>query len=502
MTLRYILSSIVAVAFSLAIHANDVSCDSLKRLGDECVAAQRYIEALDLYTEGVKQAEKEQNERVRMACIGNIGNIYARYKDYELALHYYESTYDQALKLQDGKVARKAVENMLGCYCRLKEIDNAKRCLKLLSQMPGDNDVFDHFLLIQHQAMIFEAEGNLQPALSSYIEAHEFAESHNMDEIISIISLGLVGDCYTKLSQYPEAIDTYRSILKVAKQDRYIEQRQSAYQGMSEAYRGLGIADSAALYCDYATSLSDSIYDKQRFNNAKNKLFEYEKELTKREISLLNSRINVLTIAIVVFVLFIITLTVLAVIVMRQKRSLATAYNALWAQNEEQLRLAKAKAEAKAEVETNAEPTEDNAETTERDDVESPLSPSQAQDLLGRINEVMEQSEAIFSPDFSMTLLAKMVDSNTKYVSWVINDTYNKNFKTFLNEYRIRKASRMLTDQDNYGLLTMQAIGEMVGFKSQASFINAFKTILGMTPTMYLKLSIQNKGKEMPQAEA
>ena len=80
------------------------------------------------------------------------------------------------------------------------------------------------------------------------------------------------------------------------------------------------------------------------------------------------------------------------------------------------------------------------------------------QKLLGLINEVLNNVSSISDPDFSLQKLAEAVGSNTKYVSQVINEYYNKNFKTLLNEYRLREATRRLNDQEHYGNMTIQAI--------------------------------------------
>lgn len=67
--------------------------------------------------------------------------------------------------------------------------------------------------------------------------------------------------------------------------------------------------------------------------------------------------------------------------------------------------------------------------------------------------------------------------------------TYGKNFKTLLNELRVQEASKMLDDFENYGNYTIQAISEDVGYKSSTSFIQAFRRIVGMTPSVYQKLA-------------
>ena len=116
------------------------------------------------------------------------------------------------------------------------------------------------------------------------------------------------------------------------------------------------------------------------------------------------------------------------------------------------------------------------------------LSEEQRNRLLNSITTVMNDVAIISRSDFNLNMLADMVDSNTKYVSWIINDTYKKNFKTMLNEYRIHEACRRMSDTEHYGNMTLQAIYEELGYNSAASFIQSFKKVNGMTPSQYQKL--------------
>ena len=101
----------------------------------------------------------------------------------------------------------------------------------------------------------------------------------------------------------------------------------------------------------------------------------------------------------------------------------------------------------------------------------------------------MEDMSVISNPDFCLQMLADMVQSNTNYVSRVINNSYNKNFKTLLNERRIREACHKFSDSENYVGYTMQVIYEEVGYKNASSFIRAFKKVYNMTPSEYQKLA-------------
>ena len=116
--------------------------------------------------------------------------------------------------------------------------------------------------------------------------------------------------------------------------------------------------------------------------------------------------------------------------------------------------------------------------------------------LLNSITTILEDVAVISNSDFNLSMLAEKAGSNTKYVSSIINDVYGKNFKTVLNEYRIREACRRLTDKDRYGNMTIQAIYEELGYNSAASFIQAFKKVNGMTPSVYQKLKSGNEMKK------
>lgn len=108
--------------------------------------------------------------------------------------------------------------------------------------------------------------------------------------------------------------------------------------------------------------------------------------------------------------------------------------------------------------------------------------------LYRRILEFMESGTEYLDPDFSLNLLAKKIGSNSKYVSQVINDR-GRNFRNFINEYRIGEARRRLLDVDRFGNWTIQSIASSVGFLSTSTFNAAFKKFTGMTPSLYQKMS-------------
>lgn len=75
----------------------------------------------------------------------------------------------------------------------------------------------------------------------------------------------------------------------------------------------------------------------------------------------------------------------------------------------------------------------------------------------------------------------------------MINDEYGINFRAFLNRYRVKEAMRRLEDIDNYGHLTLKAIAESIGYRSQATFISVFTKETGLKPGIYQRLASERR---------
>ena len=88
--------------------------------------------------------------------------------------------------------------------------------------------------------------------------------------------------------------------------------------------------------------------------------------------------------------------------------------------------------------------------------------------------------------DFSAKELAKELNTNTRYISAVINSRFNTNFSCLINEYRVKEAMHRMTDK-RYVDMTIEEIGNVVGFANRQSFYASFYRIMGETPNSYRK---------------
>lgn len=116
--------------------------------------------------------------------------------------------------------------------------------------------------------------------------------------------------------------------------------------------------------------------------------------------------------------------------------------------------------------------------------------------IYDRILQVMADMDVICSSDFTLRLLADKVGKPYTEVSQVINEVLGKNFNAFLGECRVKEACRRLSDVEQYGNFTIEAISSSVGFKSRTNFVAIFKKVTGLTPSEYQRTAkLQNAVK-------
>lgn len=82
--------------------------------------------------------------------------------------------------------------------------------------------------------------------------------------------------------------------------------------------------------------------------------------------------------------------------------------------------------------------------------------------------------------------VAEMLGISPSYVSQLTNSITGENFSTYINQYRVEEAKKLILDEElaNYSLL---AIGLECGFSSKTTYYNWFKKTTGVTPNTFRK---------------
>ncbi len=121
--------------------------------------------------------------------------------------------------------------------------------------------------------------------------------------------------------------------------------------------------------------------------------------------------------------------------------------------------------------------------------------PKETEALLLSKLEKFESGKKYLSKDISLAQMAAIFDTNTKYLSEVINKYKKKNFNAYINELRISYIVSKLKSDPKYLNYKVSYLAEECGFSSHSIFSAAFKSATGITPNVFIHFLSQDLGQ-------
>lgn len=121
-----------------------------------------------------------------------------------------------------------------------------------------------------------------------------------------------------------------------------------------------------------------------------------------------------------------------------------------------------------------------------REERSSPVAFEYPADLLQKLNALMLEAKPFKKADLTVSDLAELLGTRSHILSRVINDNFEKNFRDFVNTYRIEEFIR-LASRKEYKHYTFLALAQEVGFNSKSTFNLAFKKLTNQSPREYFK---------------
>ncbi|HPS57962.1 MAG TPA: helix-turn-helix domain-containing protein [Spirochaetota bacterium] len=110
--------------------------------------------------------------------------------------------------------------------------------------------------------------------------------------------------------------------------------------------------------------------------------------------------------------------------------------------------------------------------------------------ICNRLYELMRDEKVFADEDLSLRDLASEPGISPHQLSQILNERVKKNFNTFVNEYRVDEAGRMLVDESRRSILS---VGIAVGFNSNTTFCTVFSRVTGRSPSSFRKNSQQGE---------
>jgi len=100
---------------------------------------------------------------------------------------------------------------------------------------------------------------------------------------------------------------------------------------------------------------------------------------------------------------------------------------------------------------------------------------------------LFEQGIAFTDGNLNLSVLSVMLETNSKYLSYVINKHKKKDFNNYINELRIVYIIKKLESSPEYLTYKISYLAEECGFSSHSKFAEKFKSVTGMSPSSFIR---------------
>ncbi|MFH0735480.1 MAG: AraC family transcriptional regulator [bacterium] len=445
-------------------------------------------EALEKFITVEKFCEKNKIENYLLKAINNIAVINARSGNIKLALEYFIKLLKRTENTSKTSEWVLAVLNIGNCY---HEMGDTNKAIEKFSESyllaKKYNFIYGINISLNNLSCLYYEQKNYTEAKKYSAESFRIANEKQDVELILESSVNLA-DILNKLGDKNKALYYVLEGIKIAEKINAKKQLKTLYKNAAVYYSEMGDFKYAFEYQNKYQTIKDTIFneanakaiaDLQTKYNIENK----EKDLQIKDLEIKDKNFQLVAESII-FGLVLTTLII--VLLLYRKRNLA--YIDLVNKNLELMA------------------TEDRLKLMEQEDVKenielriiqmkggvknhlkyknSTLNDDTRNRIMIDLTNLMEREKSFLDKDLSVEKLANLLNLNGKYLSQIINENFGENFPNFINELRIKEARRLLISPE-HAHLSLEAIGEIVGFHSKPSFNNAFKKFTGITPSFY-----------------
>ncbi|MCL2436111.1 MAG: tetratricopeptide repeat protein [Lentimicrobiaceae bacterium] len=437
-----------------------------------------YLSAYKYLIDALLICEEHNISSLQPAIYNNLGNIYAQFNKYEIAKTYYLKT----INLCEDTLSLDLLFNNLGYVeACLGNTDSAFYFLEKSLQIYKQHKKNDINIVLNSIGSLYQKTQQYDSAYH-YFQMSLKESRKEKDTIEEVTILSNLGNLFFETGKIDSALFYINLSNALVKEINDLKTLSDNYLLLSKIEELKGNTKSALKNFKEHANLKDSIFSATIFGDINQLQRLYEISKTNRQIEQLyiDQQIKERTIHYQKNIQFIISsvllsLCFLILYIYIQKRNLSRAYKILVEKHIKIIELENIATEKQIE---------EHKSLTLNDEKQN--------ELIERILLIMEDTSIIFDPEFSLAKLAVLLQYNHVSVSQVINNIFKKNFRLFLNEYRIKGAQKLFTAPEA-GKYTVESVAHQVGFKSPNAFRHAFKIITGVSPGFYLKSTLEKR---------
>lgn len=428
-------------------------------------------------------------------------NIEPEGHDVENALALYRQAFYEAMRLNEREIAERSLSNLLRSSFGTAGQELPHKEVEMLYAKYGDQSKFTKILKTLYGAMVDSKEGRIDESLRKFDEVIRLYESMRLDMREGreyVVTLYVKGAILAFGGRYGEAAGEWRKTIGQTYRFDQKDIRQITLEELARCYQFMGDTAELEKTTHHAVLLKDSLWNTRITQGLEQLKFQEEREAIKAAAAVTEYRSKVLRWVLLGSIVVILILGGISLMLWRTVSKLKERNEIIYrnARRDLSSTLPASHMEGDAEYSALSDsiPLKPSNTTIQRQN--KPIPDAQRDELLARIEKEMASPEVYCSPTLSLARLANLCNSNTKYVSYVINDRFGCNFQTYVNTLRVKEACRRFDNQSAYGYYSIEGIGESVGFNSRSAFISAFQRVLGMSPTVYRSISKEQSKRE------
>ncbi|WP_413785705.1 helix-turn-helix domain-containing protein [Elizabethkingia sp. HX XZB] len=114
------------------------------------------------------------------------------------------------------------------------------------------------------------------------------------------------------------------------------------------------------------------------------------------------------------------------------------------------------------------------------------ISQKRENELLQKL-EKFENSTEYLSRNFTISNLASILDTNTKYIHAILKSHKSKNFSSYINKLKINYIITKLYEYPEYLNYKISYLANIGGFSSHSHFTQVFKKEATISPSEFIK---------------
>ncbi|WP_124979559.1 helix-turn-helix domain-containing protein [Nonlabens xiamenensis] len=464
--------------------------EAFKIKGDHYFNQTMFKEAFNQYLQVANYAEIANSKEYQLIAEYNIADLKRRLNEKEEALAGYRKVWEGLqrgeIKMSDTLLYMSSLHSIANIFTDLNNPDSASYYNRLGYRKAVEYNFFDedhHFAL--NQGVSHYQRGEYQIALDSLIKHTAYYElqpsANNMP-----YAYYYLGKVYQKLNQQDSSVLYFKKVDSLFKHNNTAHNIiKDSYAELVNFYKDEGdlqhqiyytnqliIVDS--LLTDEKMFLSTGIYKKYDIPRLREEKRKAILELSKKEKDFQIVKLSML---------LLLTLTVLT--------SLFQFYNkTLYKRKFKNLIGDKLGREVKPIPDKKKQVVglsgKNSLTYTDNSKKKLNIPEITIKDILNRLSK-FEEEKGYLDIDVTLNSLAKEINSNSNYVSKIVNHYKKQSFANYLNQLRIDHFVERAKVDPKIKRYTIKAIANEFGFRSSESFSKAFQKLNGIKPSFFLR---------------